>query len=254
MHQPNLRIESGVVEPDAKSVLSVLPGGRIATSSITHPADGARHALQAAIDAVMAELPVVERSRWYRWSKRTVDFVIALIALVMLAPIFLVVAIAIRLDSPGPAFFVQDRVGLGGRIFRIVKFRTMMNGSVLLLQTGSHKQEYDRRVTRVGKFLRKTSIDELPQLINVLRGDMSLVGPRPEIVEIVLARYERWQYQRFQVPQGLTGWWQVTGRGQKLLYENTADDLYYIQHATLRLDLSILMRTIPAVLRRDGAF
>lgn len=253
MQQSNLRLESGAVEPDGQSILSILPVGRVAATS-THAVDGAREALQAAILAVMADLDIIERSRAYRWSKRATDIAVALVALLLLAPLFLIVAIAIRLDSSGPAFFLQDRVGYRGRVFRIVKFRTMTNGSVLQLQAGSHKHEYDRRITRVGKILRKTSIDELPQLFNVLRGEMSLVGPRPEIVEIVLARYERWQYQRFLVPQGLTGWWQVTGRGQKLLFQNTADDLHYIEHATFWLDLAILLRTIPAVLRRDGAF
>jgi lipopolysaccharide/colanic/teichoic acid biosynthesis glycosyltransferase len=165
----------------------------------------------------------------------------------------LLIALAICLDSPGPALFIQERVGEGGRLFKIFKFRTMANGSTVRLSE-QHKRRDDDRITRVGRVLRKTSLDELPQLLNVFLGQMSLVGPRPEIPAIVLARYQPWQYRRFLAPQGMTGWWQVTGRGSKLLYEHTEDDLYYIEHASFRFDLRILVKTVGAVIRRDGAF
>jgi lipopolysaccharide/colanic/teichoic acid biosynthesis glycosyltransferase len=195
------------------------------------------------------------RSLTYRTTKRLLDGVVAGLALIILLPLFICVAIAIRIDSRGPALFVQDRVGYRGRVFRVIKFRTMVTDSGVQLEEGRpHKLRYDSRVTRVGRILRKASIDELPQLINILLGQMSLVGPRPEIADVVLAKYQPWQYHRFLVPQGLTGWWQVTGRGSKLLHEHTEDDLHYIKHASIWFDFMIMVKTIPAVLRRDGAF
>ena len=204
-----------------------------------------------ALIAPAAEWEAFPRS--YRIAKRVLDIVVASLGLVLIAPLMLVIAAMIRLDSPGPAIFRQERIGQGGRRFQILKFRTMVNGCDLL-RDGPHKRPDDARVTRVGRLLRRTSLDELPQLINVLRGEMSLVGPRPELPEIVDAHYEPWQYRRFLVPQGITGWWQVTGRGKKLMYEHTEDDLYYIENASFRFDLLILAKTVVAVLRREGAF
>jgi lipopolysaccharide/colanic/teichoic acid biosynthesis glycosyltransferase len=204
---------------------------------------------------VEAQTGYVRFSRSYRVCKRILDLVISSIALLVLLPVFIIVALAIRIDSPGSPLFVQPRVGYRGRTFRVYKFRTMVNGSSVRLNGSTpHKVDYDDRVTQVGKLLRKTSIDELPQLVNVLLGQMSLVGPRPEIVEVVLTKYQPWQYRRLLVPQGITGWWQVTGRGGKILYKHTEDDLHYINHASLLFDTKILLSTIPAVLRRDGAF
>lgn len=218
-------------------------------------------------DPVAAELPArthaddrpphqligVRRPLHYRLTKRALDIVVALVGLVLCAPFFIVIAVLIRRDSEGPAFFIQQRAGYRGKPFRMVKFRTMRSDSGVEVDS-SYKTGPDSRVTRVGSWLRKTSIDELPQLWNVLLGQMSLVGPRPELLEIIQAYYEPWQYRRFQVPQGMTGWWQITGRGTKLLYQHTDDDLYYIDHASLRFDLSILLRTVGAVMRREGAF
>jgi lipopolysaccharide/colanic/teichoic acid biosynthesis glycosyltransferase len=135
----------------------------------------------------------------------------------------------------------------------MLKFRTMTDGAGVRLD-GPHKIDGDERVTRFGSLLRALSLDELPQLINVIRGEMSLVGPRPELPEIVLAYYQPWQYQRFAVQQGLTGWWQVTGRGKRMMHEHTEDDIYYVTHASFWFDLKILLRTLPAVLRQEGAF
>jgi lipopolysaccharide/colanic/teichoic acid biosynthesis glycosyltransferase len=116
-----------------------------------------------------------------------------------------------------------------------------------------HKQENDPRVTRIGRFIRGSSLDELPQLLNVLKGEMSLVGPRPELPWLV-DKYEPWQRKRFAVPQGITGWWQVNGRSDRLMHEHTEEDLFYIQNYSLLLDLRILYRTIGAVIKRSGAY
>jgi len=191
---------------------------------------------------------VASRSR-YRASKRVLDILFALIGLVLSAPFFAVFAILIRLDSSGPVFFRQVRVGLGGRLFTILKLRTMHEAMPEDAQIDASRSESER-VTRVGHHLRRWSLDELPQFINVLRGDMSLVGPRPELPEIVFSSYQPWQFARFRVPQGMTGWWQVTERGRIRLCEDTADDLVYIERASFWFDLRILLLTIPAVSRQ----
>lgn len=190
----------------------------------------------------------------YRLTKRIFDVLASGIALILLAPLMSIVAVLIKLDSPGSVFFVQERIGHLGKPFRLIKFRTMVDGNTMKDDGEIHKRRNDTRVTKIGAFLRTTSLDELPQLINVLKGEMSLVGPRPEITGIVQEYYEPWQYERFLVPQGITGWWQVTGRGAKLLREHTADDLYYIMHASLWFDIVILFMTVRAVIKRDGAF
>jgi lipopolysaccharide/colanic/teichoic acid biosynthesis glycosyltransferase len=169
----------------------------------------------------------------------------------------------IRLDSRGAAIFTQERVGENGRIFKMYKFRTMFDGAEkdrhyvekldhngMILQD---KTQPDPRVTRAGRILSKTSLDELPQLFNVLRGEMSLVGPRPEMPYLV-EQYQPWQRRRFAVPQGMTGWWQINGRSDKPMHQNTQDDLYYVQNYSIWLDLLIIAKTIWVVLRRKGAY
>lgn len=194
--------------------------------------------------------------------KRMFDLVIATVTLLVTWPVMLVVAIAIKLDSPGPVLFVQERIGENGQPFKMIKFRSMVLNAEQLApavarnggdNTLVHKVPDDPRVTRVGRFLRRTSLDELPQLFNVLRGEMSLVGPRPELPRLV-ELYEPWQRRRFAVPPGMTGWWQVNGRGDRLMHLHTEDDLYYIQNYSPLLDLQILWRTIGVVLRGRGAF
>jgi lipopolysaccharide/colanic/teichoic acid biosynthesis glycosyltransferase len=174
----------------------------------------------------------------------------------------LLVAVAIKLDSSGPALFVQERIGENGQPFMMYKFRSMVVNAdrmpglpVLNDQDGVvvHKIPNDPRVTRIGRFIRRTSLDELPQLFNVLRGEMSLVGPRPELPWLV-ENYEIWQRRRFAVPPGITGWWQVNGRSDRLMHMHTEDDLYYIQNYSPLLDLQILWRTIGVVVRGRGAF
>ncbi|HEY53424.1 MAG TPA: sugar transferase, partial [Caldilineae bacterium] len=194
--------------------------------------------------------------------KRIFDLLVASVSLLILWPIMLVVAIAIKLDSPGPAILRQERVGENGRLFRVYKFRSMVQDADKLLaeviqenEQGQivHKRRDDPRITRVGRFIRRTSIDELPQLFNVLKGEMSMVGPRPELPFIV-SRYEAWQHKRFAVPPGITGWWQISGRSDKPMHLHTEDDLYYISHYSPLLDLQILWRTIGVVLKGKGAY
>jgi len=195
--------------------------------------------------------------------KRTFDITLASLALMVFAPVMLVIAIAIKLDSKGAILFKQDRIGEGGKIFKMYKFRSMVqNAEALQAQVNVtdengntiHKRRNDPRVTRVGRIIRKTSLDELPQLINVLNGTMSIVGPRPELPWIVNEQYQKWQYRRFAVPQGITGWWQVNGRSEKPMHLNTDEDLYYIQNYSFWLDMEIIFKTVPALIRGKGAF
>jgi len=184
------------------------------------------------------------------------DLVVSAGLLITCGPLMLLIAILIKLDSPGPAIIRQQRVGENGRLFEMLKFRTMRAGEeqrVPKLTDGLHKRPRDPRVTRLGRFLRRYSLDELPQLINVLKGEMSLVGPRPELPWLV-ERYESWQRRRFAVPPGMTGWWQVNGRSERPMHLHVEDDLYYIRNYSLWMDLVILLRTVPAVLSGRGAF
>lgn len=197
-------------------------------------------------------------------SKRIVDVCVSAILLTLLAPLLLVIAIAVRLDSPGSPFFFQERAGLGGRRFRMIKFRTMRDGSDSEKQELSHlnhsgdsrlfKIREDPRTTRLGRFLRRWSLDELPQLANVLVGEMSLVGPRP-FFEADFEEYEDHHFRRLDAKPGITGLWQVSGRSEMLDFEDVIYlDRQYIEQWSFALDSSILFRTIPAVLRRTGAF
>jgi exopolysaccharide biosynthesis polyprenyl glycosylphosphotransferase len=197
-----------------------------------------------------------------RQVKRAFDLIVGAIALILASPLLALVAISIRLDSPGPVIFKQQRVGENGRLFWMYKFRSMVQDAeqqqskaIRIREDGQilHKHPNDPRVTRVGKFIRRTSLDELPQIFNVLKGEMSLVGPRPELPWLV-ERYEPWQWQRFYVPQGITGWWQVNGRSDKPMHLYTDEDLFYIQHYSLFLDIQILWRTVGAVLKSRGAY
>ena len=198
---------------------------------------------------------------YQRLLKRAFDILVASLSLLSVLPIMVVVAIVIKLDSHGPILFKQQRVGENGRLFTMYKFRSMIvnaeaqQGKVIQYTKEGHlihKVANDPRVTRVGRFIRKASLDELPQLINVIKGDMSLVGPRPEMPWLV-EQYEPWQRKRFAVPQGITGWWQVNGRSTKPMHLSTEDDLYYVQNYSFWLDIQILWKTIPAVLKRRGA-
>jgi lipopolysaccharide/colanic/teichoic acid biosynthesis glycosyltransferase len=178
-----------------------------------------------------------------------------------------VIALAIQLESPGPVLYVQDRAGYRGRTFHMLKFRTMRAERRLRCvpiqfpdRRRTLKVRDDPRLTRVGRFLRRTSLDELPQLVNILRGEMSLVGPRPELLELV-THYRLQHCLRHTVTPGVTGWWQIHGRcfrpdgcaPHEDLEVKLADDLYYLEHRSLSFDVKILLLTVPVVLRGRGA-
>ena len=199
---------------------------------------------------------------YQRLLKRVFDIIITLLILIPALPLMGIIALLIRLDSPGHVIFRQRRVGEGGKPFTMYKFRSMVAGAVwqqeMILRYDEHgrpvhKNPHDPRVTRIGHFLRVTSLDELPQLFNILRGEMSLVGPRPEMPDLV-DHYEAWQRKRFEVPQGLTGWWQINGRANKPMHLHTEEDLFYIRNYSIWLDLQILWRTVWVVMSRRGAF
>lgn len=197
-----------------------------------------------------------------RLVKRAFDIVVGSLLLLFALPLMGLIALAILLADGRPILFRQERAGENGRPFTMYKFRTMVQGSERLQiqiekvdEAGRivHKTRNDPRVTPLGRFLRRTSLDELPQLFNVLQGTMSLVGPRPELLDLV-EHYQPWQRQRFTVPPGMTGWWQVTGRSDKPMHLHTEDDLYYIRNYSIWLDVQILIRTVWAVLFGRGAY
>lgn len=224
-------------------------------------------ALHKAVIEEFAGIPMLDLrapalNDYQRMVKRAFDYIAGTLLLIPLLPIIALISIAIKLDSPGPAIFKQRRVGENGRLFWMYKFRSMVEDAEQRLkeviqydEAGNmiHKLPDDPRVTRVGRFLRKTSLDELPQLFNVLKGDMSLVGPRPEL-PLFVDKYEPWQRQRFAVPQGVTGWWQINGRSDKPMHLNTEDDLYYVKNYSILLDILIIIKTIWVVFRGKGAF
>jgi len=193
-------------------------------------------------------------------AKRAFDFVFSSLVLIGLFPVFLGIGLAIKLDSKGPVFFSQKRVGLRGRRFRVLKFRTMVvNAEALKEKLLEHNEmdgpvfkiADDPRITRVGKFLRKTSLDELPQFFNVLMGDMSVVGPRPPLPDEVRV-YERWQLRRLSMKPGITCIWQVSGRNDIPFDEWMKMDLEYIDNWSLKLDFVLFLKTIRTMLRGDG--
>ena len=200
---------------------------------------------------------------WRTEAKRLMDLSVSVIMLIVSSPVLLVAAIAVKLDSAGPVFFIQERVGFSKRRFRMIKFRTMTIDAEARMKDIEHLNEKqgtpvfkiknDPRITRVGRWLRKTSIDELPQLINVLVGDMSVVGPRPLSVRDATRMEEAWQKRRFSVKPGLTCLWQVSGRSKLSLEQWMQLDLDYIDHWSLGLVASILLRTIPAIVLARGA-
>lgn len=199
---------------------------------------------------------------WRTEAKRLIDLAGAIGLLLLTWPVFVIAAIAIKLDSAGPVFFIQERVGLSKRRFRMIKFRTMSADAEVRMKDIEHLNEKsgpifkirnDPRITRVGKWLRKTSVDELPQLFNVLLGDMSIVGPRPLSVRDATQMQQAWQKRRFSVKPGLTCLWQVSGRSNLSFEQWMELDLEYIDHWSLGLDASILLRTIPAILLARGA-
>ena len=190
-----------------------------------------------------------DKFKFYLVIKRILDVVISLIALIILSPILLIVAIAIEIESKGPVIFKQQRIGKDGKVFNIYKFRSMVVGAEKM-GTGVYSKKGDNRVTKVGKFIRMTSIDELPQLVNILKGEMSIIGPRPVLT------YHPWKYEeyteeqlkRFNVRPGVTGWAQVHGRKDVEWYERIKLDVYYVENISFLLDVKIFFKTIIQVL------
>ncbi len=208
---------------------------------------------------VLLDMPIFEMkeaplSSWHnRAIKRTFDFLFALVGILLLSPVWILVAIGVKLSSPGPILFHQKRVGRDGRVFHMRKFRTMRVGT----ETVAFTAKNDPRVTPLGAFLRKTSLDELPQLLNVVTGRMSLVGPRPEVPGLVekfqkeIPRY----FERHQVKSGITGWAQVNGfRGNTSLEERIKYDIYYIENWSLLFDIKIILRTVLDILEHEHAY
>ncbi len=227
-------------------------GYRIARAALTHP--------EAAPDGYVHYLSV-RRKPLQRALKRLLDIIVSATALLVLAPLLVAAALAVKLTSPGPILFAQERVGMRGRHFRMLKFRSMTANAEQLKAELLHKNERsgpafklrsDPRVTPVGRWLRKYSIDELPQLLNVLRGEMSLVGPRPAIPEEV-SHYAAWQRRRLSVRPGLTCVWQVSGRDAVSFGSWMVMDMRYIDHWNLGEDLKLILRTLPVVVTGKGA-
>lgn len=195
--------------------------------------------------------------------KRTFDFIGSLILLVLLSPLLLTIWLIIKATSPGPGFYIQPRVGLKGRLFNIYKFRSMVRDAENMqpvmenlneTKSPAFKIRQDPRITPIGRILRRYSIDELPQLLNVAKGEMSLVGPRPLPVRDYNNGFRTWQATRLSIKPGITCLWQISGRAQ-LSYEKWKElDLEYIRKPSFSLDLRILARTIPAVLGKEGSY
>ncbi|MCR4441359.1 MAG: undecaprenyl-phosphate galactose phosphotransferase WbaP [Peptococcaceae bacterium] len=205
-------------------------------------------------------------SRWNRVLKRTFDLLVGSIVLVLAAPAMLLIAAAIKLDSPGKVFFNHDRIGKGGKMFKCIKFRTMVENSgevleKLLVENPQARQEWEKdfklrndpRITMTGRILRKTSLDELPQILNVIAGQMSLVGPRP-IIAKEIEKYGQYFEDYITVPPGVTGLWQVSGRNDVDYGERVLLDSWYVKNWSLWLDVTILIRTVGVVLGRRGAY
>jgi exopolysaccharide biosynthesis polyprenyl glycosylphosphotransferase len=215
------------------------------------------------IGGVMAlALRPVRLSGGQALAKRTFDIVLSFTALLVLLPLFLLTVAVIKATSPGPIFYRQQRVGRHGRPFTLLKFRTMMVGAEALLHTLRDKNEADGplfkirndpRITDVGRWLRRWSLDELPQLLNVLKGDMSLVGPRPPLPHEV-KEYEDWHFERLEVRPGLTGLWQVSGRSDLPFDDGVRLDLFYVENWSLAYDMFILLKTFPAIFTSRGAY
>ncbi|MGI6776625.1 MAG: sugar transferase [Acetivibrionales bacterium] len=198
----------------------------------------------------------------YRLGKRLFDIALSLIAIIFLVPVFLVIALLIKLTSPGPVIFSQERSGFKGRVFRMYKFRSMVVDAEKQIKRLEGMNEVsgpmfkirnDPRITAVGKVIRKTSLDELPQLFNILKGDMSIVGPRPPIVGEVV-KYDTWHKLRLSVRPGLTGLWQISGRNSLGFEEMIRLDLKYIKERSFWYDLRIILRTIPTLLGDSNAY
>ena len=207
-------------------------------------------------DVVLNDTPA------YIAGKRLFDLAVGLLVFVFVIPIVPLIALMIKLDSPGPVFYRQDRIGRGGRPFRFYKFRSMYREADRRRTELESRNEQagpvfkikaDPRITPVGQFLRRSSVDEIPQIINVLRGEMSIVGPRPPL-PVEVARYQPWHRRRLDVKPGITCLWQIAGRSQIGFDEWMRLDMEYLRTRSLRTDLAIFLKTLPAVMARRGAY
>ena len=203
-----------------------------------------------------------EKIRLYSVTKKSMDLILSFIGLILLIPVFLILAILVKLDSKGPVFYAHTRKGKNRSDIKIYKFRTMYSNSDEIFESFSdeQKEEYyknfkldnDPRVTKVGDFLRRTSLDEIPPLINVLKGDLSLVGPRP-IVEKEICKYGQYADKLFSVIPGITGYWQSHGRSDTSYEERIEMDMYYIDNRSILLDIKIMFKTVISVIKKEGA-
>lgn len=203
-----------------------------------------------------------EKIRLYSVTKKSMDLILSFIGLILLIPVFLILAILVKQDSKGPVFYAHTRKGKNRSDIKIYKFRTMYSNSDEIFESFSdeQKEEYyknfkldnDERVTKVGDFLRRTSLDEIPQLINVLKGDLSLVGPRP-IVEKEICKYGQYADKLFSVIPGITGYWQSHGRSDTSYEERIEMDMYYIDNRSILLDIKIMFKTVISVIKKEGA-
>ena len=194
--------------------------------------------------------------------KRIFDLVISTIGLIVLSPIFLILAIIVKLDSKGPVFFAHTRYGKNGKKFKMYKFRTMYENAQDMINDFTPEQmkewkenfklQDDPRITKVGKFLRKTSLDELPQIVNIMKGDLSIIGPRP-VIEEELKKYGENKEKFLSVTPGLTGYWQANGRSSTTYEQRMEMELYYIDHISPKLDFKIFFKTIESVIKKEGA-
>lgn len=194
--------------------------------------------------------------------KRVIDVILASIALILLSPLFAIIAIAIKIDSKGPVFFAHKRIGKNGKIIKLYKFRSMVINAEELIksftpeQMREYKENYkltnDPRITKVGKFLRKTSLDELPQLINIINGDLSIIGPRPVVAD-ELEKYGVNKDKFLSVTPGLTGYWAANGRSNTTYEQRMEMELYYIDNLSLKMDIKVFFKTILSVLKKEGA-
>lgn len=194
--------------------------------------------------------------------KRVIDVIFASIALILLSPVFAIIAIAIKIDSKGPVFFTHKRIGKNGNIIKLYKFRSMVINAEELIksftpeQMREYKENYkltnDPRITKVGKFLRKTSLDELPQLINIINGDLSIIGPRPLVAD-ELEKYGVNKDKFLSVTPGLTGYWAANGRSNTTYEQRMEMELYYIDNLSLKMDIKVFFKTILSVLKKEGA-
>lgn len=259
------RLITGVsMSDDARSIVGTceMMGVNFSIPSSERWLIGTRPMRHVVDDGSRLIVPATARSRRDILAKRTIDVVVSAAALLVLSPLLAVVALLVVLTSRGPALFRQTRVGMHGRRFEMLKFRSMvadaegMRSRLMSLNEQSgpvFKIRKDPRVTPIGRFIRKYSIDELPQLVNVLRGDMSLVGPRPPVPAEV-ARYEPWHMRRLSVPPGLTCTWQVSGRGSIGFDEWMRLDVQYVESWSIVDDIVLLLRTVPVVVMGSGAW